>query len=200
MKIKIATNVPLTGIVASINYRTGLKGWVDSKKPGSPPKDLPDQIELVGSWDNHGDGSVFLDTWAIAQLASLGLLVQLPGLDQYGKPQFRVLRQDKIQILKSENGTRKETSFTWAGSVGAVASAIVARQEAGPGIPAAIAVQAMGQAISTENLDVKLVALYKDCWKVVGELTDSDPQFNDRTAFVAAVATLHISRSKLVVR
>jgi hypothetical protein len=111
--LKLRTNVPLTGFVKYANYWKG-KPWADPEKGGAI-KQLPDQIQLKGSWDGSTDEGLFLPISLLGTMFDMGLLRQETVNDERGNPKYTVMNgARKVRVLKSEDGKKKPIYISWA--------------------------------------------------------------------------------------
>lgn len=112
-RLKLKTNVPLTGFAKYANYYKGKKGWTDPED--GKVKDLPDNIQLKGSWDGTQDDSLFLPIALLGTMLDMGLVRQEQGNDKFGCPAYTVLNQTrKIRVLKTEDGKKRPIYISWA--------------------------------------------------------------------------------------
>jgi hypothetical protein len=114
-RLKLKTNVPLTGFAKYANYYAGKKGWLDPED--NKTKDLPDNIQLKGSWDGTQDDSLFLPIALLGAMLDMGLVRQEQRNDKFGNPAYTVLNQTrKIRVIKIETGekNKKRTYISWA--------------------------------------------------------------------------------------
>lgn len=176
-KVKLLTNVPLTGFVRQAYYNKGKKGWLDPKD--GKTKDLPDSISLKGSWDGSTDESLFLPVAMVGQMLDMGLLKQDAG-NATAEPRYTVLQtQKKVRIVKTEEeGNKKRTYISWLdGSAPATATA----QQPGPPAstsqpqkPAAhTPARAAAKSEATESDTQKLARVAKAHRKALGTILET---------------------------
>lgn len=133
-RLKLMTNVPLTGFAKYANYYKGKKGWTDPED--GKVKDLPDNIQLKGSWDGTQDESLFLPIALVGVMLEMGLLRQENHDDKYGCPAYTVLNQArKIRVLKTEDGKKRPISISWADGAAAPAASPPTARAATPSQP-----------------------------------------------------------------
>jgi hypothetical protein len=114
-RLKLKTNVALTGFAKYANYYKGKKGWTDPED--GKVKDLPDNIQLKGSWDGTQDDSLFLPVALLGTMLDMGLVRQEQTNDKFGNPAYTVVNQTrKIRVIKIETGekNKKKTYISWA--------------------------------------------------------------------------------------
>lgn len=113
-KVKLKTNVALTGFVKLAYYNKGKK-WPDPEH-GGELKQLPDSINLKGSWDGSTDESLFLPASMAGQMFEMGLIRQDPTAGKDGEPRYTVVQtQKKVRVIKVElEGNKKRTYISWA--------------------------------------------------------------------------------------
>lgn len=108
--IKLKTNIPTVGTIQSVGYWLGKE--FKNEKTGEPEKGS-DQISLNGVWDGQA-GRIWLNASKALELIAIGAIQQLREPDQRGNPAYKVLTPARVlQILKTEEGTRKPITFLW---------------------------------------------------------------------------------------
>jgi hypothetical protein len=113
-KVKLKTNVPLTGFARQAYYNKG-KLWPDPEQ-NNEMKQLPDSINLKGSWDGSSDESLYLPVALAGQMLDMGLIRQEQAAGKDGEPRYTVLQtQKKVRVIKVElDGNKKKTYISWA--------------------------------------------------------------------------------------
>ena len=101
--VKLQTNLPLIGTVSRVYFHHNQK----AKDEGWAP-----QLKLVGTWDEEGEGSVYLPLRLAEDMHKAGFLAieTGPECDLY-----RVMTPNtKIGLLKEEDGTKRFIRFSFA--------------------------------------------------------------------------------------
>ena len=107
---KLETNIPVTGRPQYVNYWSG-KDWTDPKTKET--KRLPDTISIKGAWDCGDDTISFLPLDLVSTMMEMGM-IEDNGTNDYGNPDYRVIKNDPVRITKTEDGARRFTVIEWA--------------------------------------------------------------------------------------
>lgn len=105
--IKLATNIPLIGTVKYMDFYPG------KEKDGTK---YAAQIALKGTWDEKGDGTVYLAAPVAYGILKDGFAHEDGKKSFQGAevPQFKWDYQGKVRVLKSEDGLKRHTTVTAA--------------------------------------------------------------------------------------
>lgn len=130
--VKLRTNLPERMTLKYVNYSAG-KDWTDPAT--KQVKKMPASLALVGQQDGVGPVRIYVPLACGKDLTELGYLTKTGGKDKFGGPEFRVTGQPLIDVLKTEDGKKKLTSITPAGSAGPGAPAPAVRTPKPNGAP-----------------------------------------------------------------
>jgi len=103
--VKILTNVPITGTVSAAYW---------SQSDTAKEKGWAPQLKLIGTWDGQGEGNVYLPLPVVGELVMLDVIV-IDGKDNDGNDRYNIRHRGPIQILRTEEGTKKKTAVTLVG-------------------------------------------------------------------------------------
>lgn len=94
---KLQTNIPRCGRIKAVYY-------AKSQNP-----EYGDQIKIVGTWENEGEGPFWLALPVIKAFTDAGLVAQVVGqVDNDGYAKFHVVStQQRVMIVKKEDGKKK---------------------------------------------------------------------------------------------
>jgi len=111
--IKPKTNIPILGTLRYVNYqKSKTEGWKD-------------QVCLVGTWDDHGEGRIYGPLFLKDELEKIGAITKPVGgngsrlKDKFGNPAYKVVGSPRVLLLKSET----EEGVRWQVNLGDSAGA-----------------------------------------------------------------------------
>ena len=169
MGYKLQTNIPVTGRPQYVNYWTG-KDWKDPET--GKVKKLPDTVSIKGTWDVDADTVSFLPLGLVTDMMNMGM-IEDNGTNQYGNPDYRVIKDDPIRITKTEDGKSRYTVIEWADGAPAQAQ----QQPTAAPMPAEVRRQVATNEQKSDRAKFKaLVGTFKCCMATAWGLWYDDPQ------------------------
>lgn len=164
--IKPLTNVPLVGVVRYMDY------WPAKEKDG---KQYGAQVSLKGTWDEQGEGTVYLPSVVGDQIIVDGLAHQDGTKVFQGEqvPQFRWDYAGRVSILRREDGQKKFTTVTPVEKNGSPPIQQGDAHEPGPGVDTVA--QVHGGIPSPRQRWADLQETYDACVKIAAKVWRLDP-------------------------